>query len=431
MSNGIATIVTKARPQPVQEALEEICATRLPVGKWLDESNALGLGGDIENTSGCDIIQHMAASSILHCFDGWTYLGRAIQSMMSGDLANTVHLAYYAELRAALSIFANQGIGIYNSKGIAAEENNCVFRNRIPGTHKAAWQALEIWADKPSTGALIGTVIRPFGAELGDWIDSLVTHSTSERLGRDLILSWGLDIEVFAEDHDARNRSSYDPSIRLVPTEDLIHDQMIAVESFWSLSSPPLAALDNLLLAMMVHKIVFKEDDEEPDDAETMRKRLGSSIDTVLAIDESRKSEIRERIGNVKEMPGYSLLVHAQQKSNFCSKHYHLEIVARAFFLLRIATGICSKSLREAGYDGESSALWTNLICQERALHLEPTPISSVDDLWLDVDVALEDFIGEPEIGLRFAQWCRQPRHTDAAVTLSSCERIALWGMGL
>ena len=49
------------------------------------------------------LAQYIAASSILHCADGWSYLGRAINCLLKGDPHRVVHLAYYAELRAALS----------------------------------------------------------------------------------------------------------------------------------------------------------------------------------------------------------------------------------------------------------------------------------------------------------------------------------------
>src|ERR1700722_6306108 len=57
------------------------------------------------------LAQYISASSILHCADGWSYLGRAISCLLTGDPHRVVHLAYYAELRAALSLLASEGIG--------------------------------------------------------------------------------------------------------------------------------------------------------------------------------------------------------------------------------------------------------------------------------------------------------------------------------
>jgi hypothetical protein len=60
------------------------------------------------------LAQYIAASSILHCADGWSYLGRAINCLLKGDPHRVVHLAYYAELRAALSLLASEAIGVFS-----------------------------------------------------------------------------------------------------------------------------------------------------------------------------------------------------------------------------------------------------------------------------------------------------------------------------
>src|SRR4051794_23369664 len=44
--------------------------------------------------------QYIAASSITHCFDGWSYFARAVDAELSGDPDAARHLGYYAELRA-------------------------------------------------------------------------------------------------------------------------------------------------------------------------------------------------------------------------------------------------------------------------------------------------------------------------------------------
>lgn len=58
----------------------------------------------------------MAASVIVHCFDGWSYLGRALEAEMAGDPQTAVHLGYYAELRAAMSVLASDEIGVFRNK---------------------------------------------------------------------------------------------------------------------------------------------------------------------------------------------------------------------------------------------------------------------------------------------------------------------------
>ena len=84
--------------------------------RWLDPSNVYN--ADILKTlvdhtqSGHavhdqDLSEYIAASALLHCTDGWALLGRALDSHARGDSSTTVHLGYYVELRAAMSLLAN------------------------------------------------------------------------------------------------------------------------------------------------------------------------------------------------------------------------------------------------------------------------------------------------------------------------------------
>jgi len=59
--------------------------------------------------------EYIAASCLLHCSDGWSYLGRAISALLRGDPHRARHLAYYAELRAATALLAKVGVSSIDS----------------------------------------------------------------------------------------------------------------------------------------------------------------------------------------------------------------------------------------------------------------------------------------------------------------------------
>ena len=40
--------------------------------------------------------EYVAASALVHCFDGWSYLARALEAELSGDPDAARHLGYYA-----------------------------------------------------------------------------------------------------------------------------------------------------------------------------------------------------------------------------------------------------------------------------------------------------------------------------------------------
>ena len=58
--------------------------------------------------------EYIGISAPVHSMDGWSFLGRSIHCLSRGDPYIAVHLAYYAELRAALAILAAQGIGVFS-----------------------------------------------------------------------------------------------------------------------------------------------------------------------------------------------------------------------------------------------------------------------------------------------------------------------------
>ena len=64
------------------------------------------------------IVDYLAVSTILHCFDGWSYLGRALQAEMSCDPDAARHLGYYAELRAAMGVLASEGVGVFDQEHV-------------------------------------------------------------------------------------------------------------------------------------------------------------------------------------------------------------------------------------------------------------------------------------------------------------------------
>ena len=74
------------------------------------------------------LAQYISASSLLHSSDGWSYLGKALLSILRGDPHRAVHLAYYAELRAAVSLLATEGIGIFNNRHFVIDAPGSVAR---------------------------------------------------------------------------------------------------------------------------------------------------------------------------------------------------------------------------------------------------------------------------------------------------------------
>ena len=110
-----------------------------------------------------DLCKYVAASIPTHCMDGWGLLGRAIHCVVRGDTNTARHLAYYAELRAAMSLLASAGIGVLNNTHVVIDNNGQA--HEFPdhpdrcGTHVFTWLALENWSSTQQAANLLGEII--------------------------------------------------------------------------------------------------------------------------------------------------------------------------------------------------------------------------------------------------------------------------------
>ena len=155
---------------------------------------------------------------------------------MAGDPDSARHLGYYAELRAAMSILAGDGIGVFLNKHIVVtKEQECVFLD-YGTTHRFAWEALKAWASSSAGLKILFRVIKPGGILLQDWLDQFSAGSgfiASEWLQR-----WGLDLSRLTKDRDARNLASYRPTAFTSPGPRPIGDTMEAILRFWEICEP-------------------------------------------------------------------------------------------------------------------------------------------------------------------------------------------------
>jgi len=67
-----------------------------------------------QNLTDAQMISLVAACGPNHCLDGWSYLSRSVSALVARDGHSAKHMAYYAQLRAAMSMLAVSGVGIFN-----------------------------------------------------------------------------------------------------------------------------------------------------------------------------------------------------------------------------------------------------------------------------------------------------------------------------
>src|SRR5882762_907600 len=98
-----------------------------------------------------ELARYLALSTASHVLDGWRYLSQAAVSFLSGSRTQAIHLAYYAELRAALAILAFSGIGIMKRKHFALTRAMDVIWFQ-GATHETTWRTIGYWSREPGHG---------------------------------------------------------------------------------------------------------------------------------------------------------------------------------------------------------------------------------------------------------------------------------------
>ena len=183
------------------------------------------------------LAEYVAASAIVHCFDGWSYLARALEAEMAGDPDAARHLGYYAELRAGMSTLASGGIGAFHQKHIVVSgPATCKMLRNFGGTHRFVWDALDLWANSDAGRNAVLGAIKPGGLPLADWLRQISSGTRS--LATNWLLQWGLDLSRLAADRTARNVASYRPTAFTTPGPRPISDALEGILQFWKFCDP-------------------------------------------------------------------------------------------------------------------------------------------------------------------------------------------------
>lgn len=378
------------------------------------------------------LAQYIAASSLLHGADGWSYLGKSVAALLRGDPHRSRHLAYYAELRAALSLLAGQGLGILNHQHFAISAVNEVTRFQTQkGTHEVVWSCLEYWAKRPSSGELFSSVVRPYGRELTDWLVPLGGSGAVAAQVREWFRLWGMDLKTFADDRDARNVSSYRPdgiptSWKLDPVETLHF-----VRSIWESFEPS--------------NSIFEEIDRE-----ILRIALETKYRGQFGVEPSSNiQKFRSWVGEVVEYQDFSKGI-ADQWCSYLTREVnsedsaifrfakevptnpdsHFGVISRAALLLRLAAGSTRKLVDEAGLQFSSIEFWAHEFGKSRGLWDEDSK-GEIMNLWADIPPLLQDIELFQSRHARDKQtFFRSGSELSTAIVgLASFERVALWSV--
>lgn len=361
--------------------------------------------------SATDMREVIAVRGPLHAIDGWSYLGRAFSSLLSGHAHAARHMAYYAELRAALSILASSGIGIFNRRNAVVDGSGAVQIMSAFPTHEMAWLALIEWSASASSMERLIQPIQLAGGSLIEPFREFFPAQASTAAGQ-LMIEWGFDLQQGTADRDQRNWSSYQPTA-LGPIITNPADDAAFLKMFWNACRPNGVELERHLLRILLET-----------EARSHNLTLADYPHSYARLQESAKSVVPfDFLTRVAEPVDHEFIV---QLANCSLPAPPYAMMCRAALLLKLATGMAEDNLRAAGVQpfhhfqdwwhdfGVCHGLWTP----------GQSPLTSAD-LWDDIDLALEESATAPT-GHRH-EWISAL----AGNTMRICEteRAALWGL--
>jgi hypothetical protein len=110
----LLTAVTNCSRTHIKNILLNDIRSYVNNSSWVDSNNRYLINGALrieqDAQSGTlvskDLKEYIAASTVLHCKDGWDYYSSAVSAIIVGNFHNAIHFAYYAEMRAVMAFLA-------------------------------------------------------------------------------------------------------------------------------------------------------------------------------------------------------------------------------------------------------------------------------------------------------------------------------------
>lgn len=440
-SVSVASLRLASR-DPVIQALSGFA--NKPVADWLPNGHP-GVGGQLLNQQGKpysnfaifktkfspqQALDVLAATCPSHCLDGWTFFSRALAALLSGDSHTTRHLAYYAQLRAALSLLHCHGIGIFNGVNFAVDTSgklhhidvNAANRKGL-GTHTAAWVALRCWAEQPSSAKVFLESVKFRGISLLECIDAVWPSAAPAPLLDKVIETWGVDLKRSAEEHESRNISSYCAHAFNVTHSDLAA-RLSLIESVWRGLEPDgrggFPVLDRHLLRKLLEFMKVEQSKIAPQ---------GKLWDVAFPrLDPSIRGFITQHfIERTEEPDDHLVLAHAASKQPGDAH----AMVSRALLLLRCATAAVRSAFADARFDLLADDLqpWFDTVGIDRGFWSNGDPPEHFEDLWDLVSYAVAD-LGDHVATDLSDQLGVVSVLGEQSILLSQAERACIWGVG-
>lgn len=419
--------------------------------RWLGKNNVYRIGCvkkiEKEEEDGISynqrhLSQYIASSVPLHCMDGWSYLGKSIYSALMGDSYTSRHLAYYAQLRAVMSLLSSQGIGVFNKTHFYINNTNSTHlinnnhsRTNKSGTHIAVRDAFNNWINNDASISMLGNIIKPEGINLSDWFNHLSAGSPLGFIGLDLLKRWGCDLRNFKLDHDARNEASYRPTQINDPNNTPINTTLDLITEIWE-DFRPMALGNRFDLHLLKYSIHQYSSSTDRGNYLT-EKKIIKTLEGIGIDDESRVNILKDYLKRANDSK--CLIIEQANKKidynkdeNYYLKmisrdeNYHLKMISRAVILLHLASASTKSLMKETNTKRNEIEFWWKSFGVNRGLW-DNSQLDPLDYMFDEIEEALSEI--SPDT-LTSVSDLRVKKSLEI-ITLSMCERIGLMSICL
>lgn len=362
-----------------------------------------------------------------HLSDGWRYLSLAATGMLNASRGKSLHLSYYAELRAALAILSCSGIAVLNQTHFSITDTGNLhwFRG---ATHTKAWEALSAWATQPDNALKVINALS-ISSFLGvPWLEVCRSSASAVDIATHWLKDWSIDLTRFQDDRDARNEASYRPSLQGNSFLPLTRKEVDTVRLAVSASLHSESSGYTPVQAALVLDFCKKSADFRFGGVEAKYERFWRESRRWLTSQHRLElQEANELISYVRKAEsssaGILLSTASPQRTDAQA------IFSRAFFMLHLASAICASHRNEINMISPGGeAKWPAEVMREIGSQagLWPTGTANQDrgDLEAESEAAIEAIEG-----WNSDEWCPHSlwrENSLALVELTRVERIFL-----
>ncbi|WP_288443728.1 hypothetical protein [uncultured Chryseobacterium sp.] len=444
---AIPSNLNQASGSAITAALSNLRTSYNGRGSWLDSAtnkyvtNTIDTiqtdisASTLDNTQMAD---YMATSVLIHCFNGWTYLSNAVSSLLEGDHANSIHNAYYAELRSIISILGSQGIGVFNKYNVLIN-NSGVALAVTPyrkATHVFAKDAFDEWLNNPVNSQSILSLFSVDNSTLKDWLHHTGLSSViSGELAAEKLKQWSLDLSTIQNEQKFRNFVSYNPMTLELNTAlaDDIKERMKFIIDLWKLCGPSdlfgLSILRNSYENLYGAYSYNVKDLDMRADWERIFIDLGRDC---YNFQNQQIIKFLKREINTADNLVFDYAENIKTSSPILESDVEpFGIISRACIMLLLNTKIVESILKQSGTSKADLKFWSDNIGIKSGFWSSTAEPDSFSDLWSDVELELEDI----------QSWINDPLSTDAfkfkndlkgsTVHIRNFAKAYLWKVGI